>query len=73
MYLVEASYVFGGRQVRLPYSTGLLWSHCQTNDTIKTNYELTDIFFIRDEVETFIDSLKIRRWLVSLVSYGIGN
>ena len=58
MYLVEASYVFGGRQVRLPYSTGLLWSHCQTNDTIKTNYELTDIFFIRDEVETFIDSIE---------------
>ena len=58
MYLVEASYVFGGRQVRLPYSTGLLWSHCQTNDTIKTNYELTDIFFVRDEVETFIDSIE---------------
>ncbi len=58
MYLVEASYVFGGRQVRLPYSTGLLWSHCQTNDTIKTNYELTDILFVRDEIETFIDSIE---------------
>ena len=58
MDLVEASYVFGGRQVRLPYSTGLLWSHCQTNDTVKTNYELTDILFVRDEIETFIDSIE---------------
>ena len=38
LYLIEPSFVFGGTQVRLPYSTGLIWSYCRTNDIINKNY-----------------------------------
>jgi len=35
----------------------LLWSHCQTNKTIEKNYNLTDILFVRDEIDKFVDDI----------------
>ena len=36
---LEIAPVFSN-QVKLPYSTGVIWSHCLTNKVIKNNYEL---------------------------------
>tara|TARA_A100001201_G_scaffold137283_1_gene127029 strand:+ start:3102 stop:5060 length:1959 start_codon:yes stop_codon:yes gene_type:complete len=62
LYLVEASYVFKpsnmeNGQVRLPYSTGLLWSHCELNKEISDNYELSDILFVRTSPQEFLDEI----------------
>jgi len=63
IYLLEASYVFkpspeANGQVRLPYSTGLIWSHCKLNKTITDNYELTDILFVRTSPQEFFEEIK---------------
>lgn len=58
LYLVEPSFLFEDIQVRLPYSTGLLWSHCRLNKTIKENYELADYLFIRTDVDDFINEIE---------------
>jgi len=36
----------------------LLWSHCKTNKVIRKNYELSDILFVRDEVDKFVKQIK---------------
>lgn len=57
LYFIESSYVYGDVQVRLPYSTGLIWSYCKLNKTIIDNYEFGDILFARTTVEDFVDRL----------------
>ena len=57
IYLVEPSFLYEDIQVRLPYSTGLIWSHCKTNKIIEKNYKLSDILFIRDEIDKFVDNI----------------
>jgi len=39
VYLFEISDTYNG-QVKLPYSTGLIWGHCIVDNAIKSNYEL---------------------------------
>jgi len=63
IYLVEASYIFRPSstdtgQVRLPYSTGLIWSHCILNDTINKNYNLADILFVRTSPQEFMEEIE---------------
>ncbi|SVE40910.1 uncharacterized protein METZ01_LOCUS493764, partial [marine metagenome] len=57
IYLVEPSFLYEDIQVRLPYSTGLIWSHCKTNKIIEKNYKLSDILFVRDEIDKFVDNI----------------
>ena len=39
VYLFEIADVTA-QQVKLPYSTGLIWGHCHLNETIVKNYKL---------------------------------
>ena len=55
---MELSDTFGG-QVKLPYSTGLIWSHCLLNKEIKDNFRLSGWFYKRDE-----DSKIIKQTLI---------
>ena len=53
MYLFELSDNFGG-QIKLPYSTGLIWSYCLQNKTIKDNYDLKGWFYKRESAENIL-------------------
>ena len=53
MYLFELSDNFGG-QIKLPYSTGLIWSYCLQNKTIKDNYDLKGWFYKRGSAENIL-------------------
>ena len=44
-------------QVRLPYSTGLIWSYCKTIDQIKNNYKLSGWFYYKDDIEKIIKEI----------------
>ena len=60
IYLFEMSDIFG-TQARLPYSTGLIWSYCLENKTIRDNYNLKDWFWYKDNsnsVENIMDKLE---------------
>ena len=56
LYLVEISDVYAN-QIRLPYSTGVVWSYCTKDKTIEDNYELVDWFYYRQKVDNIIDSI----------------
>jgi putative methyltransferase len=36
----------------------LLWSHCKTNKVIEKNYKLSDILFVRDEIDKFVEEIE---------------
>jgi len=49
LYILELSDKYEN-QVRLPYSTGLIWSYCKSIETIKNNYCLKDWFFYKENI-----------------------
>ena len=57
LYFLELNEVYDN-QVRLPYSTGVIWSYCKTIDTIATNYNLSGWFYCKDYSDTIIKSIK---------------
>jgi radical SAM superfamily enzyme YgiQ (UPF0313 family) len=57
LYLFEISDNFVG-QVKLPYGTGLVWSYCAQDDTIKSNYELGGWMYYRDEIDRILSKVE---------------
>ena len=57
VYLFEINDVIAN-QMKLPYSTGLIWSHCLLNDEITKNYILDDWFYYRQEIPTILEKIK---------------
>ena len=57
LYLVEISDVYAN-QIRLPYSTGVVWSYCTKDKNIIDNYKLVDWFYHRQNVDDIINSIK---------------
>ena len=47
LYILELSEIFD-KEVRLPYSTGVIWSYCRQNSKIKDNYNLSEWFYYKD-------------------------
>jgi putative methyltransferase len=56
LYILELSDKYGN-QVRLPYSTGLIWSYCKTFDKIENNYKLSEWFYYKDNIEKIIEKI----------------
>ncbi len=48
VYLFEINDVIAN-QMKLPYSTGLIWSYCIEDERIRDNYNLDGWFYYRDE------------------------
>ena len=57
LYLIEISDVYAN-QIRLPYSTGVVWSYCTKDKNITDNYELSDWFYYRQNPNLIIDAIK---------------
>ena len=57
LYLCEIGDIYDN-QIRLPYSTGLVWSYCKTFKEITDNYELLDWLFWREEVNQMLSRIK---------------
>tara|TARA_Y100001963_G_scaffold88399_1_gene122118 strand:+ start:992 stop:2935 length:1944 start_codon:yes stop_codon:yes gene_type:complete len=56
LYLVEIdSTVRDNNQIKMPYSTGLIWSYCLQNKTITDNYELSDWICYRDNIDNVFE------------------
>ena len=59
LYLVEIdSTVRDNNQIKMPYSTGLIWSYCLQNKKIKDNYELSDWICYRDNIDNVFNKIK---------------
>ena len=56
VYLFEINDVLTN-QIKLPYSTGLLWSYCSTLDEINKNYQLSELFWWRKETSEILVKL----------------
>ncbi|MAH50852.1 hypothetical protein CMI37_33860 [Candidatus Pacearchaeota archaeon] len=56
VYLFEICDVTA-QQVKLPYSTGLIWGYCHLNETIVENYKLDGWFYYREDMEEIIERL----------------
>ena len=57
VYLFELNDVLTN-QAKLPYSTGLIWSHCKTVPEIKKNFRLDNHFWWRQEQDVIINKMK---------------
>ena len=45
-------------QIKLPYSTGLIWSYCILNEEVKNNYDLAGWFYYREDQEDILAKVK---------------
>ena len=47
--LIELSHVFAN-QVKIPYSTGCIWSYCRTDEEITNNYsfDINNWYYVLD-------------------------
>lgn len=57
IYLFEINDVIAN-QIKLPYSTGLIWSHCMEDKKIADNYDLDGWFYYRQDLEDIIRKIK---------------
>jgi len=51
LLICEFSNIFGYGEVRLPYSTGVLWSYCKVDEVISKNYNVSNWIYWKDEKE----------------------
>ena len=60
LYFVEVDSVYSNfeKKLKLPYSTGLIWSYCLQNQEIKNNYELADWICYRDDIDVVFDKIE---------------
>lgn len=59
VYLFEINDVIAN-QMKLPYSTGLIWSYCLEAQAVKDNYQLAEWFYYRDDdknLDTMFDNV----------------
>ena len=54
---LEIAPVFSN-QVKLPYSTGVIWSHCLTNQIIKETFELYRWIYLHEDEDKIFNSIK---------------
>ena len=59
LYLIQISATYGSNKFCfLPYSVGSLWSYAVSNEVVKQNYFLEDIFFLREDFDKVLNRLK---------------
>ena len=60
LYFVEVDSVYSNfeKKLKLPYSTGLIWSHCLQNKEIRDNYELADWICFREHIDDIFERIK---------------
>jgi putative methyltransferase len=59
--LVQPNFQQGPKEFNahyLPYSVGVLWSYVQTSDTVKNNYQLDQLIWLRGNIQHALDSIK---------------
>ena len=57
LLICEFSNIFGYGEVRLPYSTGVLWSYCKSDETISKNYKVSNWIYWKDEKEKIMEHI----------------
>ncbi len=57
VYFFEINDVLAN-QAKLPYSTGLIWSYCQSIKDIDDNFKLENIFWWRQDTDSIMDQIK---------------
>ena len=45
-------------QMKLPYSTGLIWSYCILDEQVTKNYNLDGWFYYRQEMDTILSQIE---------------
>ena len=60
LYFIEVDSVYSNfeKKIKLPYSTGLIWSYCLQNQEIKNNYELAEWICYRDDIGVVFDKIE---------------
>jgi len=56
LYIFELNEIYQN-QVRLPYSTGLIWSYCKKQKNIIKNYSLKNWFFYKQEINDILKEI----------------
>ena len=57
VYLFEINDVIAN-QIKLPYSTGIIWSHCILDKQITDNYKLDGWFYYRQDMDAIFNQIK---------------
>lgn len=56
VYLFEINDIIAN-QMKLPYSTGLIWSYCILDEAITNNYKLDGWFYYRQDMDDIVDQI----------------
>ena len=56
IYLFEINDVLTG-QIKLPYSTGVIWSYCLLDEQVSKNYNLDGWFYYRQEIDDILSKI----------------
>ena len=57
VYLFEINDIIAN-QMKLPYSTGLIWSYCILDEVITNNYNLDGWFYYRQDMDEIVDKIE---------------
>ena len=57
VYLFEINDILTN-QAKLPYSVGLIWSHCRTIPEINDNFKLDKLFWWRQDTDLILNQIK---------------
>ena len=57
VYLFEINDIIAN-QMKLPYSTGLIWSYCILDEQVTKNYNLDGWFYYRQEMDTILSQIE---------------
>ena len=72
VYLFEINDIIAN-QMKLPYSTGLIWSYCILDKQVTDNYNLDGWFYYRQEMETVLSQIDNPSVIGFSCLFGIGN
>ena len=57
LLICEFSNIFAYGEVRLPYSTGVIWSHCRIDEIISKNYDVSNWIYWKDEKKNIMEHI----------------
>jgi len=58
IYMVQVSFELPGQEIRyFPYSVGVVWSYATTFESVRKNYNLKEIVFLKEPLEDIVSRL----------------
>ena len=48
----------GSKYYYFPYSVGVVWCYASNDPVVKENYQLKELYFLKDDLDTIVDNME---------------